>query len=185
VHPPSCKQCPPGSSPVVGPLYAPVFGFLATAAHKLNVDVVVDNIGITRMAPTAGLEVPAGHVRLPSARPAAGKTYTAKHEFHCALERQIGQSKFYMIIVPFQVLAANYVAEMNNLFWNLASPELIQAYRLQGYLPAQPEDGERGRAPYRHFEVKWKGYGPEQNTWELEQMLHEDFPELLLSYDSG
>jgi hypothetical protein len=118
----------------------------------LNVDVVVDNIGITRMAPTAGLEVPAGHVRLPSARPAAGKTYTAKHEFHCALERQIGQSKFYMIIVPFQVLAANYVAEMNNLFWNLASPELIQAYRLQGYLPAQPEDGERGRAPYRHYE---------------------------------
>jgi hypothetical protein len=50
------------------------------------------------------------------------------------------------------VLAANYVAEMNNLFWNLASPELIQAYRLQGYLPAQPEDGERGRAPYRHYE---------------------------------
>ena len=99
----SCKQCPPGSSSVVGPLYAPIFGFLATAALKLNVDIVVDNIGVTRMAPTAGLEVPAGHVRLPSARPAAGKTYTAKHEYHCALERQIGQSKFYIIIVPFQV----------------------------------------------------------------------------------
>ena len=119
-------------------------------------------------------------MRLPSARPAAGKTYTAKHEYHCVLERQIGQSKFYIIIVPFQVngamrrfiramtltrppdqtahravyqvLAANYVAEMNSLFWDQASPELIQAYRLQGYLPPEPEEGERARTPYRHYE---------------------------------
>ena len=50
------------------------------------------------------------------------------------------------------MLAANYVAEMNSLFWDQASPELIQAYRLQGYLPPEPEDGERARRPYRHYE---------------------------------
>jgi hypothetical protein len=129
-----------------------VFGFLATAAHKLNVGIVVDDIGVVRMAPTSDLEVPPGHVRLPSARPAGGKTYTAKHEYHATLERQIGQNKFYMIIVPFQVLAADYVTEMNKLFWAEATQDLIQAYRLQGYLPAQPEEGERSRAPYRHYE---------------------------------
>ena len=43
--------------------------------------------------------------------------------------------------------------------------------------------GHRGRAPNRHFEVKWKGFGAEENTWEPEQALREDLPELLLSYD--
>ena len=43
----------------------------------------------------------------------------------------------------------------------------------------------RGRAPYRHFLVKWKGYPVQESTWEMEQVLHEDFPELLHAFDNA
>ena len=148
----SCKRCPPGSSPVAGPLYAPVFGNLSTCARKAYAKSITDANGVSRMAPVSDYNVPSGELTLPSAQPASGKSHTAKEQFLATLDAQKGESKFSLVIVPFQILASVYVIEMNNLFFANASPELIAAYRLRGYLPAEPEDDERDKYPFRHYE---------------------------------
>jgi hypothetical protein len=148
----SCKRCPPGSCPVAGPLYAPVFGNLSTCARKACAKSITDANGVSRMAPVSDYNVPSGELTLPSAQPASGKSHTAKKQFLATLDAQKGESKFSMVIVPFQILAAVYVTEMNNLFFANASPELIAAYRLRGYLPLEPEADERDKYPFRHYE---------------------------------
>ena len=149
----SCKRCPPGSCPVVGPLYAPVFGNLdGTSARKVHAPCITDDSGVSRMAPVSHYNIPSGELTLPSARPACGKSKTAKDQFLVTLELQKYETKFHLIIVPFQVLASVYVKEMNNLFFDTASPELVEAYRLRRYLPAEPEPGERDTHPFRHYE---------------------------------
>jgi hypothetical protein len=104
----SCKRCPPGSSPVAGPLYAPVFGNLSTCARKAYANSIADSNGVPRMAPVSDYNVPSGELTLPSAQPASGKSHTAKKQFLATLDAQKGESKFNMVIVPFQILASVY-----------------------------------------------------------------------------
>ena len=134
----SCENCPPGSCPVVGPLYVSNYGALK-GDESVPIPTIRDACGVPRMAPMSSFEhsIPKNTALVPTGRPGSAKTYIVVRYMIHVIEKNVMDGNcnlFYFLVAPLQLLVAVTRKTTNNLVYDYFTehnPAVLDALRMQ------------------------------------------------------